>query len=1541
MAGSQLTGLTGAINFRESDTNAAPRLLDSDVTFTLGASLAGGRLVVSGLLAEDRISILEEGGGGQISLFGQDVLHDGLTIGRLAGGVGADFTVTFNADATELAVDAIIQRLAYANVSDTPTATRTLTVNLFDAAGRGLNAIGPLTSLTGGDNPLAGRGGGDASRPAFVDLDGDGDADLVSGNATGEFLAWRNTGSATAPEFTPLTGSDNPFNGLDAGQRSAPSFVDFDGDGDLDLVSGNAAGAFLAWRNTGSATAPVFTPLTDSDNPFARLQMVIGYTAPEFVDLDADGDLDLVSGSLFGDLGLWRNTGSHAAPVFTPLVGSANPLSGLSAGIFAGPRFLDLDGDLDLDLVSGDYFAGIRAWQNIGDSATPVFIELTGSDNPFNGFTTGEFSAATFADLDGDDDLDLVAAMFDGTLLTWRNGATPVPRITVTVTAENDGPIITSATTASWAENATGPVYQAAATDADGGGSFTWSLGGPDALLFAISATGEVTFRAAPDFEAPGDADGDNVYEITITARDGTTDGLPQAVAITVTNVIERSALTGLGPAAAFAENTVNGAPQLLDADVITTLDLPLAGGRLVVSGLLAEDRISILEESGGGQISLRGQDVLHGGLTIGRFAGGVGADFTVTFNTDATGAAVDALIQRLAYANVSDTPTTTRDLTINVVDGAGRELGRGIGVLTSLTGGDNPLVGLDGGGASRPVFADLDGDGDLDLVAGHASGEFRAWRNTGSASAPEFTPLTGSDNPFNGLDAGQFSAPSFVDLDGDGDLDLVSGNAAGEFLAWRNTGSTTAPVFNPLTDSDNPFARLQMVIGYTAPEFVDLDADGDLDLASGSLFGELGFWRNTGSHAAPVFTPLAGSANPLAGLSGGIFAGPRFLDLDGDLDLDLVSGNYFEGIRAWQNTGDSEAPVFIELTGSDNPFNGLTSGEFSAATFADLDGDDDLDLVSGMFDGTFLTWRNTSQLPRITVTVTAENDAPTITSAARVSVREDAGGVIHQASAHDRDGTTEFTWSLSGADAARFRINPTNGAISFATPPDFEAPGDADRDNDYDVTLIANDGTVGTTQALTITVTDVPDGVIRLGGPGKDRLVGTNANDTLFGGGGDDLLNGVLGADSMEGGTGNDTYVVDHLADATVELTAGGFDRVVSSLGWTLAAEVERLSLTGTGDINGTGNALANRLEGNGGANILDGREDNDSLYGGAGNDTLLGGNGADRLDGGLGADRMAGGANDDTYIVDDPGDQTVEAAGEGRDRVVSSLSWTLAAEVERLSLKGTGDINGTGNARANRLDGNAGANMLDGREGNDSLYGGAGTDSLLGGEGHDLMDGGLGADRMLGGANDDTYIVDDPGDQTVEAAGGGLDRVMSSLSWTLAAEMERLSLTGTGDTNGTANALANRLDGNAGGNILDGREGNDSLYGGAGSDTLLGGEGADRLDGGLGWDRLTGGTGADVFVFRSIAEADGDVVTDFGRADGDRYDLRAIDADTLLAGNQAFAWIGGARFGGVAGQLRFADGALQGDVNGDGVADFGIMLLGVATLTTSSIWL
>jgi trimeric autotransporter adhesin len=349
---------------------------------------------------------------------------------------------------------------------------------------------------------------------------------------------------------------------------------------------------------------------------------------------------------------------------------------------------------------------------------------------------------------------------------------------------------------------------------------------------------------------------------------------------------------------------------------------------------------------------------------------------------------------------------------------------------------------------------------------------------------------------------------------------------------------------------------------------------------------------------------------------------------------------------------------------------------------------------------------------------------------------------------------------------------------------------------------LTGNTNLNGTGNTLDNTITGNNGNNILNGGSGHDTIDGGVGADTLDGGNGNDYLDGGLGADSLTANGGNDIYVVDNIGDQITEDANGGTDTVRASIIWTLAANVENLVLTGIDAINGTGNSANNTIVGNLGENILNGDAGNDTLIGGAGNDM---------------------------YIVDSATDVIAENANEGTDTVQTAINWTLASHVENLILTGNTDINGTGNTLDNTITGNSGNNMLNGGVGNDTLDGGLGNDTLDGGTGNDTLDGGVGADSLIGGSSNDTYVVDNIGDQVTEGTNAGTDTVSASITWTLAANLENLVLTGTDAIDGTGNSSNNTITGNSGDNILSGLNGNDTLIGGLGTDILIGGLGND----------------------------------------------------------------------------------------------------------------
>jgi len=423
-------------------------------------------------------------------------------------------------------------------------------------------------------------------------------------------------------------------------------------------------------------------------------------------------------------------------------------------------------------------------------------------------------------------------------------------------------------------------------------------------------------------------------------------------------------------------------------------------------------------------------------------------------------------------------------------------------------------------------------------------------------------------------------------------------------------------------------------------------------------------------------------------------------------------------------------------------------------------------------------------------------------------------------------------------------------------------------------------------------------------GGQGYDRVDYTSStagvvvvlNDTLDGSasdgfGGTDVLRhieGVRGSafndvltgsnsaafESFEGREGNDTINGN-----------GGVDRVdyQNSRAGVTVNLVSGLASDGYG-----GTDTLSNIE-----NVRGSRDFNDLIIGSSANNKLEGLGGNDTLNGGAGADNMIGGDGSDTYYVDNIGDVVSETnavvSTGGTDLVLSYLSaYTLGANVENGRILSSGTASLTGNALANLLYAGAGNNVLDGGLGTDTAsyqYATAGVTVSLAST----------VAQATGGSGSDTL-------KNVE------------------------NLTGSN--------FADTLTGSTGNNTLNGGTGNDILNGGAGNDVLIGG---------LGADQLTGGTGADRFDFNLLTETGltsitWDTITDFKTSEGDKIDLLTIDANTALAGDQAFTFLGAVSTftGDSTGKLRFdaATHILYGSTDADTAAEFAIVLTGVSSL-------
>ncbi|MCX5983875.1 MAG: DUF4347 domain-containing protein [Nostocales cyanobacterium LacPavin_0920_SED1_MAG_38_18] len=408
-------------------------------------------------------------------------------------------------------------------------------------------------------------------------------------------------------------------------------------------------------------------------------------------------------------------------------------------------------------------------------------------------------------------------------------------------------------------------------------------------------------------------------------------------------------------------------------------------------------------------------------------------------------------------------------------------------------------------------------------------------------------------------------------------------------------------------------------------------------------------------------------------------------------------------------------------------------------------------------------------------------NQAPTDLTLSTSTVAENQiiGTVVGNLTTTDPDTANTFTYSLVTGDGATdnslFSIN--GNQLTTNSVFDFEAK------NSYGIRIKTTDqGGLSFEKQLTIGVTDLND---------NESFTTTAQQDIIDADYGEDIITSTFANlqrnDTIKGGNGTDTLIITGgTVDDSISIDGNNTTNQLDIPGTTVFG-FERFDLSGfTGTVS------------------FDGTTGNDWVKGGTGNDDLSGGDGNDTLNGGTGADLLGGGKGNDTYVVDNVGDVIAEFLNQGIDTVESSITWTLKANLENLTLTGTTAINGTGNNLNNIITGNTGNNVLNGN---------------------------AGADTMIGGAGNDSYYVDNTADTITENLNEGTDIVFSSVTYTLTTNLENLTLQGTTAINGTGNDLNNSITGNTAANVLTGGLGNDTLTGNAGADTLIGGLGNDSL--------------------------------------------------------------------------------------------------------------
>jgi hypothetical protein len=721
---------------------------------------------------------------------------------KLQGNLPASSALNFNSEDNELSPTIVSRGIFEIQQGSEPTWTAKSAWNLPDV---GVNGI-----------------------PAFADLDADGDYDVLIGEDGGVVHGYENTGSNSSPVWTDNNGWDTP----DVGGNASPAFADLDNDGDYDLMIGNALLVVEGYENTGTNISPTWTAKTAWDVTAAATN-----TNPIMADLDNDGDYDLIVGIENGRSQAYENTGSNTSPTWT-VQNAWNP-SLLGSGGNPAPTLADLDNDGDFDVILGraNSDEAPTAFENTGSNSLPAWT----LNSSWGGPVVSGFRDPDFIDLDNDGDFDMVIGATDGVSYAYENT-----------------------------------------------GAFNSS--------FAI-ANGNVGIRTL----TPGEAltvDG-NLEFVGAQGINTTTDNLTVGAAGNANQlVLDSDGNVGIGI-----------------ADPAFALHLTGDGYQAGVSNIFSGDDSATL------------LTLIQGGTSPNylKLQGSLPASSALNFKSDNNELSPTIVSRGIFEIQQASEPT-----------------------WTAKSAWDLPDVG----GEGNPAFADLDNDGDYDVMIGENLGVIHAYENTGSNSSPIWTNKNAWDTP----DTGGNASPALADLDNDGDYDLLTGTSTSLTVGYENTGTVAAPVWVAKTAWD-------VVHGLAGsdgnPAMADLDNDGDYDLIIGGGVNAIAF-ENTGSITSPTWTAKSAWDPPSLGGSG-TNASPALADIDNDGDYDLIMGrsNSDQAPAAFENTGSNTSPAWTANTA----WNGPSVSIYRDPAWVDLDNDGDFDMVIGATDGVSYAYENTGAI--------------------------------------------------------------------------------------------------------------------------------------------------------------------------------------------------------------------------------------------------------------------------------------------------------------------------------------------------------------------------------------------------------------------------------------------------------------------------------------------------------------------------------------------------------------------------------------------------
>ena len=1185
-------------------------------------------------------------------------------------------------------------------------------------------------------------------------------------------------------------------------------------------------------------------------------------------------------------------TNQNEAPGFTsPAVLSAAENS-LAAGTVAAS---DPDGNALSYAINGGADAALFAI----DAATGALSFVSAPD----------YEAAS--DSNGDNIYNLVISASDGSL-------TAAQALAISVTNVNEAPTIASSAGMAVSENGTA-AGTVVAGDPDGTALSYSIVGGADAALFTIdAATGALSFVSAPNYEAPADSNSDNAYQVTVQASDGSLSAT-QAVTVTVGNVNEAPTISSSASMSAAENGTAVGSVAASDPDG-TAVTYSITGG--ADAAKFAIDTVT------GALSFITAPDFETPGDADGNNA------YEVTVQAS-DGSLSDTNNLTVTVTNVNETPVINSGANF-----AAPENGTAVGTVTASDVDGPPAVFAIVGGADAALFT-------IDAATGALS----------FVSAPDYEAPTDS----NGDNVYQVTVSA-----SDGSLTdtqtiavtvgnvneapvIAGGDTASASVAENGTAVSTVSA----SDIDGTAVTYTIVGGTDAAKFTLNAATGALSFVSAPDY-EVPSDSNSDNVYQVTVSASDGSLTDIQAISvsvGNVNEAPRFTSpasqsaLENATSAGSVAASDPDGnALAYTIVGGADAAKFT-IDAQTGALSFISAPNYEAPD--DADGNNAYEVTVRASDGSL------TAIQAVTVSVGNVNEAPVITSQTLFSVGEN-GTAVGTVAANDADGNA-VTYSISGgADAAKFTINAQTGMLRFIVAPNYEAPTDSNGDNVYQVTVSASDGSLTDTKTLSVAATDVNEAPVITSNSGDDTASITIAENTA-------AVTTVASNDpegtartySISGGTDAAKFTINAATGALSFIAAPNYEAPADSNGDNVYQVVvvasdgslndsQTISVT-VGNVNEAPVITSN---GGGDSASITIIENTSTVATVASSDpegtartySISGGTDAAKftINAATGALSFIAAPNYEAP-ADSNGDNVYQVVVVASDGSLND-SQTISVTVGNVNEAPVITSNGGGDTASITINENTSAVTTLASTDPEGM---AQTHSISGGTdaAKFTINAATGALSFVAAPNYEAP-TDSNGDnvyQVVVVASDGSLTDSQAISVTIANVIDGVTLTGT--------TKADTLTGGVAEDTINGLGGNDTLNGGGGADTIGGGDGNDILTGGAGADRLTGGAGADTFVYQALSDSSQtmiDFLTDFSTAQSDKISLSAIDANTGLAGDQAFSWIGTSAFSNVAGQLRYyqsgGDTFVTGDVNGDGVGDFSIQMDPLLTLAANN---